>query len=100
VFLDCHEYDAEASDCDRSRDPLGADTTSAASLGAVFGPASGLALVTSPGGIEAAQPPVRAQGPHDRGERARAFTKPGWQHVRGFYLSEKYTYETVVAKFN
>ena len=47
----CHEYDVEARDSDRSRDPLGDDTTSAASLGAEFGQASGLAMVSSPGGI-------------------------------------------------
>lgn len=66
----CHNFDVEARDPDKSRYPLGAGTTLAASLGAEIGQASGPASLLCPGGV-AAQPPVRDQGPHVSGERSR-----------------------------
>ena len=71
-----HEFDIEACDLDKLRDPLGAGTTLAASFGAQSCKASDSALVSCPEGVVAAQPPVRAEGPRLSGERARESNHP------------------------
>jgi len=67
-----HNSDVEARDLDKLRDQtLGAGTSLAASFDAAIGEAGGPAELSCPGGLVAAQPPVRDQGPHDCGERSR-----------------------------
>jgi hypothetical protein len=63
-----HDFDFEARDSDKLREPLGAGTTLAASFDAELQPASGSAGLSCPGGL-AAQPPVPGEGPRVSGER-------------------------------
>lgn len=65
-----HRYDVEARVPDTDRDPLGADTSSAASFGVASLPASGSARLFGPGGVRRSRL-VRGEGPRVSGERPR-----------------------------
>lgn len=70
------EFDTEACDPDKLRDPLGAGIALAASFDAEFAPASGSVAIVGPGGVEA-KPTVRAERPRaGSGERARVTPVP------------------------
>jgi len=70
VHSSSHRYDVEARVPDTDRDPLGADTSSAASFGVASIPASGSARLFGPGGVRRSRP-VRGEGPRVSGERPR-----------------------------
>lgn len=65
-----HRYDIEARVPDTDRDPLGADTSSAASFGAASPIASGSARLFGPEGVRRSRR-VRGEGPRVSGERPR-----------------------------
>ena len=70
MYSSSHIYDVEARVLDTDRDPLGADTSSAASFGVASLPASGSARLFGPGGVRRSRL-VRGEGPRVSGERPR-----------------------------